>query len=55
MNVYAVPGGYQCFQEKLNETVEKYRLVPGKGIQVGRLEPEVPNISGVPKGKTFLC
>ncbi|KAJ6663892.1 hypothetical protein lerEdw1_009973 [Lerista edwardsae] len=32
-NVYAVPGGYRCFQEKLNEMVEKYRLVPGKGIQ----------------------
>lgn len=33
MNLYAVPGGYQCFKEKLTEMVEKYHLVPGKGIQ----------------------
>ncbi|KAL8219630.1 UNVERIFIED_CONTAM: hypothetical protein K2H54_029633, partial [Gekko kuhli] len=31
--IYSVPGGYQHFLGKQREIEEKYRLVPGKGIQ----------------------
>ncbi|KAL8219631.1 UNVERIFIED_CONTAM: hypothetical protein K2H54_029683 [Gekko kuhli] len=31
--IYSVPGGYQRFLGKQREIEEKYRLVPGKGIQ----------------------
>ncbi|XP_015279115.1 PREDICTED: guanylate-binding protein 1-like [Gekko japonicus] len=31
--IYSVPGGYQRFLGKQHEIEEKYRLVPGKGIQ----------------------
>uniref|UniRef100_A0A8D0HIR3 Guanylate-binding protein/Atlastin C-terminal domain-containing protein n=1 Tax=Sphenodon punctatus TaxID=8508 RepID=A0A8D0HIR3_SPHPU len=30
---YSVPGGYQLFQDDRKDMVEKYRLVPGKGIK----------------------
>lgn len=53
MNAYAVPGGYQRFMEKLNETVEKYRLVPGKGIQAEKTLEEFLK-SKDPIAKTIL-
>ncbi|XP_054855171.1 guanylate-binding protein 1-like isoform X2 [Eublepharis macularius] len=34
--IYCVPGGYRRFLGKLLEIEEKYRLVPGKGIQADK-------------------
>ncbi|KAL8219636.1 UNVERIFIED_CONTAM: hypothetical protein K2H54_029795 [Gekko kuhli] len=46
--IYFVPGGYQHFLGKRSEMEEKYRLVPGKGIQADKaLEEFLESKKGV--------
>lgn len=53
--IYSVPGGYQRFLEKQCEIEKKYRLVPGKGIQVGQPAICVSKLSGMPKESMCWC